>query len=183
MKKSAILALTLTFVLAACGGNPPENKDGDRVTPDEPALPTEQPSDTDALSDTSGRIADPSGPGTSDLPRVDPKVGEAVAAIPAPIQGRWALVPGDCTSTRGDAKGLLKIGPKTLEFYESRGIMASVKEKSASTIVAEFDFSGEGETWKRTMTLDLQDDGQTLVRHETGKGAAAGPIRYASCGT
>src|SRR6476659_3156800 len=31
----------------------------------------------------------------------------AAAAIPAALHGRWGLTPGDCTSTRGDAKGLL----------------------------------------------------------------------------
>src|SRR5687767_670720 len=29
------------------------------------------------------------------------------AAIPAALHGRWGLTPADCTSTRGDAKGLL----------------------------------------------------------------------------
>ena len=34
----------------------------------------------------------------------------ASGPIPAAIQGRWGLTPADCTSTRGDAKGLLTIG-------------------------------------------------------------------------
>ena len=32
--------------------------------------------------------------------------------IPAALQGNWGLVPADCTSTRGDNKGLLRITDK-----------------------------------------------------------------------
>src|SRR5688500_4994135 len=30
-------------------------------------------------------------------------------AIPAAFHGRWGMVPADCTSTKGDAKGLITI--------------------------------------------------------------------------
>src|SRR5687767_8399070 len=41
------------------------------------------------------------------------------AAIPEALQGRWALTPDDCTSARGDAKGLLVVSRDELRFYES----------------------------------------------------------------
>src|SRR5688572_30753552 len=34
-------------------------------------------------------------------------VNDAASTIPASLHGRWGLTPADCTSTRGDAKGLL----------------------------------------------------------------------------
>src|SRR5918996_4286908 len=39
----------------------------------------------------------------------EPVDGAAPGKIPASLHGRWGLTPGDCTSTRGDAKGLLVI--------------------------------------------------------------------------
>lgn len=103
------------------------------------------------------------------------------SAIPAALHGRWGLTPADCTSTRGDAKGLLQISGNQLRFYESRGMLGRIEEADASRIVAEFDFTGEGMSWRRRMILDVEDDGQTLVRRETGPDAMAGPLRYRRC--
>src|SRR5215210_8614734 len=49
-------------------------------------------------------------------------VNDAASAIPASLHGRWGLTPADCTSTRGDAKGLLIVGPDEIRFYESRAV-------------------------------------------------------------
>src|SRR3569623_2124157 len=48
--------------------------------------------------------------------------GSPSSAIPAALQGRWGLAPGDCTSALGDAKGLLVINSRELRFYESRAV-------------------------------------------------------------
>ena len=101
--------------------------------------------------------------------------------IPAAIQGRWGLVPADCTSTRGDAKGLLTISPTTLSFYESRGMIGAIKVRKETGLRAEFAFSGEGMTWTRDEVLDIQDGGKSLVRREYGEDALPGPFRYARC--
>ena len=109
------------------------------------------------------------------------------AGTPAPTEiatvfrGRWGMVPGDCTSTRGDAKGLLTIGASTLEFYESVGTLDMVMEAEPTRLRAVFDFEGEGMTWQREVVLDVQDDGATLIRREYGEDAAPGPFRYAKC--
>ena len=101
--------------------------------------------------------------------------------IPAAIQGRWGLVPADCTSTRGDAKGLLTISPTTLSFYESRGMIGAIKVRKETGLRAEFAFSGEGMTWKRDVGLIVQDDGKTLLRREDGDGATREQFRYTRC--
>ena len=101
--------------------------------------------------------------------------------IPAALRGRWGLVPGDCTSTRGDAKGLLEITADKLEFYESVGTLDEVEEASPSRVRAEFDFEGEGMTWQRELVLEVEEGGATLVRREYGADAAPEPFRYARC--
>jgi len=105
----------------------------------------------------------------------------APTEIPAAIRGRWGLVAADCTSTRGDAKGLLEIGATEHEFYESVATLDTIMDAEPTRIRADFDFEGEGMTWEREMVLDVQDDGSTLIRREYGDDAAPGPFRYAKC--
>jgi hypothetical protein len=100
----------------------------------------------------------------------------AAAKIPAPLQGRWGLAPGDCTSTRGDAKGLLVIGPDNLKFYESRAVPAPDTRSSPDSISGNFAFTGEGQTWTKFQALELQ--GQQLVRTESSPMAS---FTYARC--
>lgn len=101
--------------------------------------------------------------------------------LPEALIGRWGMVPADCTSTRGDAKGLLEIRATELEFYESTGRLDTIKEYEPTRVVATFDFTGEGQTWSREMVLDVQDDGETLIRRENGADAASGPFEYSAC--
>lgn len=101
--------------------------------------------------------------------------------IPGAMRGRWGLVAADCTSRHGDAKGLLEISGTALTFYESRGTLKDFIEWAPSHVRAEFDFSGEGMTWQRDMSLSLKNDGGTLVRQEYGKDAAPAPFSYRRC--
>lgn len=89
----------------------------------------------------------------------------ASTAIPAMFHGRWGMVPADCTSTRGDAKGLVTIAGDGLKFYESRARPAGNIKTSADSLSGDFAFSGEGQTWTRYQTLELQDG--KLVRTES----------------
>src|SRR5690349_7888152 len=59
-------------------------------------------------------------------------------AIPVAMQGRWGLVPADCTSTQGDAKGLIIVNAGTIAFYESRATLGEVKESSDAKFVGSF---------------------------------------------
>ncbi len=102
--------------------------------------------------------------------------------IPRVLQGRWGLVAADCTSTRGDAKGLMVVGTDSIRFYESTAHLRSAAERAATRLVGDFDFTGEGYAWTRRMILDVQDGGATLVRREYGDGAVPGPLRYRACG-
>ena len=99
--------------------------------------------------------------------------------IPEQLHGRWGLVPPDCTSTRGDAKGLLVIDATSLKFYESVGKLANIAEAGETKIRANFDFTGEGMAWRLEETLELRDE--TLVRREAGQEAAPEPFNYTRC--
>jgi hypothetical protein len=100
----------------------------------------------------------------------------AATKVPAPLQGRWGLTPGDCTSTRGDAKGLLIVEPADLKFYESRAVPGPDTRTSPDSISGEFAFTGEGQTWTKFQALERQ--GVQLVRTESNPMAS---FTYARC--
>ena len=124
--------------------------------------------------------SDPSGaPPPANAP-TPPQAGNGTAtpaaAIPGYLHGRWGLTPGDCTSTRGDAKGLLTITAERLEFYESRAVPAGNVKTSPDSFSADFAFTGEGMQWTRYQTLERQGD--RLVRTESSPMASH---TYARC--
>ena len=160
MKSALLVALVLAMGLAAC----------DDDSADDTSSKTDETTVTQAAETSVARQAEP-GPAPEDDPE----------AIPPVVQGRWGMVAADCTSTRGDAKGLLVITADQLAFYESRAALQEVIERSETRVVGTFAFTGEGQTWERRVSLDTQDDGTVLIRREHGEGAEAGPFRYERC--
>ena len=77
--------------------------------------------------------------------------------IPAQFHGRWGINLADCTSTRGDAKGLLTISDAQLTFYEARGTLDKIIGATDSSFAGRYGFTGEGQTWLRTERLSLVD--------------------------
>lgn len=104
-----------------------------------------------------------------------------IAEIPEAVRGRWGLVPADCTSTLGDAKGLLVVSADQLKFYESVAKLGTIKEAGESRIRATFDYTGEGQSWTQDVVLDARDDGRTLIRRDYGPDAMPGPLKYTRC--
>ena len=155
------LTLCAIAALAACQSRDPvaDNADGASLpAPDNHAVP-------DAL-----------GTPPSDEQAVNSAVPTAAVAIPAALQGRWGLTPADCTSTRGDAKGLLTIGRNDLRFYESRAVPGADVQAGDGTISGHFDFTGEGQSWSKYEALKVSGD--KLVRTETDPQAS---FTYAKC--
>ena len=107
-----------------------------------------------------------------------PATGDAApaATIPAALHGRWGLTPADCTSTRGDAKGLLTVTAGELRFYESRAVPGANTVASPDSISGDFAFTGEGQSWTKYLVLQLQK--QELVRTESNPTAS---FTYAKC--
>lgn len=139
-----------------------------------------EPIDRSASSDEEVLPVEPDGgigDGAEPLPT-------AILAIPEEMQGRWALVPADCTSTRGDAKGLIEVGEDSVQFYESKGTLDTIAEgeREPGTFRATYAFTGEGQEWSRDMQLAISDDGTEMVRSEFGEDALAEPLTYTKCG-
>lgn len=107
-----------------------------------------------------------------------PAVATVAAApvLPTVLQGRWGLTPDDCVSTRGDAKGLLIVGPKELRFYESRALPTGDVHADGNSASGTFNFTGEGQTWTKYQALQLQKT--LLVRTESNPTAS---FTYAKC--
>ena len=104
---------------------------------------------------------------------------EAVLVPPA-YRGRWGLVPADCTSTRGDAKGLITIGDASIRFYEAVATLKERRPAIATSFSALFAFTGEGQTWERVETLTLSGD--RLERRSTSpRGDVEDALRYTRC--
>ena len=100
----------------------------------------------------------------------------APGKIPAAFHGRWGLTPGDCTSTKGDNKGLLVVSADQLKFYESVGKPPADLKTSDHSATGDFAFTGEGMNWKKYQALEMQRG--KLVRTESSPMAS---FTYARC--
>ena len=101
---------------------------------------------------------------------------QSLLKIPAVLHGRWGLSPEDCTSTRGDAKGRLIIGPDEIRFYESRAVPGANAQTGTDSISGDFRFTGEGQTWTKFQAFEVQRN--ELVRTESNPMAS---FTYARC--
>src|SRR5688500_18174830 len=90
-----------------------------------------------------------------------------LTVIPAAFQGQWGMVPADCTSTRGDNKGLITVEADSIRFYESRAILTKVTENAPENFTGDFKFTGEGQPGIKPQTLKLAGSSNTVSRSET----------------
>ena len=157
-----VRVIAVAVALAGCGGRDPVDEQANNTA----GLPASRENAPDATG----------APPTNKANAAPSATAAFAAAIPTALQGRWGLSPADCTSTRGDAKGLLVITPTDLRFYESRAVPGSDTQASPDSISGSFAFTGEGQTWSKFMALQLQKDG--LVRTESNPSAS---FTYARC--
>ena len=148
------------LAVVACGGNDPVDDQANRTA----GLP-----EIDSTA--------PSAAGEPHKDTVPAKpLPAAATAIPAALQGRWGLTPADCTSSLGDAKGLLVINGNELRFYESRAVPIDGTAADDNSISGDFAFTGEGQSWTRYEALKV--DRQRLTRTEVKPSAS---FTYAKC--
>ena len=105
-----------------------------------------------------------------------PAVPAKAIVLPAALQGRWGMTPADCSSTRGDAKGLLTISGGELRFYESRAVPGADVQVEPNSVAGTFNFTGEGQSWSKFQSL--LTDGHKLARTETNPSAS---FSYVKC--
>jgi len=155
-----IVACLMMASIVACGSRDPVADEADNVA-GLPSVNSDSPSPDGAPPNNN------SAPAAASTP---------AAKIPTALQGRWGLSPGDCTSTLGDAKGLLVINDAELRFYESRAVPGADAQADDNSISGTFAFTGEGQSWSKFEAIKLQ--GHDLVRTETKPAAS---FTYAKC--
>ena len=154
-----IIGLAALLALAACSQAGNENVTDNQVN---------------AAEATNADVEVPPADETSAV--LETETGSEAAVIPAQYRGRWGMVPADCTSTRGDAKGLIAVGDKTIRFYESTATLKKQRPAIATSFSGLFGFTGEGQTWEKAMTFTRTGD--TLKRAEDD-----GEFTYKRCGS
>lgn len=157
-----IVTIVSVATLVACSGQDPVAPEANNIATSEVDVLPPDESDTTPTNDLANGVDEP--------------VVETANVIPAAFQGRWGLTPADCTSTRGDTKGLLTIAADKLTFYEARAIPAGTLKQTKDSVSGDFNFTGEGQNWKRYQVLELQNS--KLVRTESGPMAS---YTYARC--
>ena len=159
-------SISAVCLLAACGGPDPVANSAKSTD----ALPAN-------VGEPAPAIPAPDGsPPENAVAAAAPSPTDGSIRIPAMFHGRWGITPADCTSTRGDAKGLLVIDASQMRFYESTAVPVGNTNSSDDSFSADYRFTGEGQTWQRFETLELQD--KRLVR-TTSRPMAS--YTYAKC--
>lgn len=168
MKQMIAAGTLVALALTACQQEDPNNiaiDEGNTQGAEIETLPPDESSMNNMLSsqdsDTNAGMPVPPDPVTA-------------ATIPAQYHGRWGMVPADCTSTRGDAKGLITIADKTVRFYEAVATLKEKREAPATSWSGLFGFTGEGQTWEKVQTLTRT--GNVLKRAEND-----GTFTYTRC--
>lgn len=160
--KAFLASIPLVFLLSAvaCGRDTPVDDNAENAAGLDVAV-----AQANATAEAVQNQADPTppAPGTNQEAPVlaQPNPG---GVIPARYQGRWGMVPADCTSTRGDTKGLMTIGDTRIRFYESTATLTKQRPAIATSFSGEFAFRGEGQAWEKVMTFTRTGD--TLERAE-----------------
>lgn len=168
MNQSSILALAAALALAACSSESPA------PTPSDAAAAASVP---DATGPSGAEpSAAPTGPQATASPGAP-----AGAFFPPAMIGRWGLVPADCTSQRGDNKGMITITSRDIRFYESVATIAAIKESGATRLRATLAFEGEGMQWTRDAQFEAKPASDQLVLQEFGDDAVPGPRTYTRC--
>jgi len=157
-----ILAATALLALLACQQADPNNIAIDEGSEPNAQIETLPPDESASDVEASGNLVVPAPPDA------------ATAAIPAQYHGRWGMVPADCTSTRGDAKGLIVIDGRNIRFYEAVARLEEQRPAIATSFSGLFSFTGEGQQWQKVMTFTRTGD--TLRRSEE-----AGSFTYERC--
>ena len=149
--RPVLAAVPLVFLLSAvaCGKNEPVDDDAENAAGLDQVV-----AQANATAEAVHERADetPPAPGTNQSEPVlaQPTPGDI---IPAQYQGRWGMVPADCTSTHGDAKGLMTIGDTSIKFYESTATLTERRPAIATSFSGLFAFRGEGQAWEKVMTF------------------------------
>ena len=159
MTQTIATAVLLALALTACQQGPDDNiaiDESNSLNAEIETLPPDEGNEETAAANAANTVA------------------PDAAAIPAQYHGRWGMAAADCTSTRGDAKGLIDVGGRTIRFYEAVATLQEQRPAIATSFAGLFAFTGEGQNWEKVMTFTRTGD--TLKRAEE-----AGTFTYKRC--
>jgi hypothetical protein len=91
------------------------------------------------------------------------------ALIPVAFRGEWNDPIKDCGTGISDMR--LRIGPKSVRFYESEGEVRRVIRHNSRAVTVLASYSGEGQVWDRIDRLVLSSSGNELTI-QTGQDSA-----------
>lgn len=168
MKRIIATAALLGLALAACQQGPDENiaiDETNSLNAEVETLPPDEGNDETAAANANVGLNEADDGGSEDPNQL---------FIPAQYAGRWGMVAADCTSTRGDAKGLIAIGDTSIRFYEAVASLKEQRPAAATSFAGLFAFAGEGQNWEKVMTFTRTGD--TLKRAEE-----SGTFTYRRC--
>ena len=98
----------------------------------------------------------------------------STTTLPQPLLGAWTSdKTGDCTS---DNELRIDIAADRIDYHESRATITSVTQVDPHSWGIDADLSGEGESWKKSFDLNLNEDG-SMTRVE----APIPDITYTRC--
>ncbi|MEC3909913.1 hypothetical protein U5A82_05335 [Sphingobium sp. CR2-8] len=90
-----------------------------------------------------------------------PPADSSAGPIPAAMQGRWTGAADRCGDRGADLE--LTVAPDRLLFHESVGTVKTVTQDQDGRAVVEAAFTGEGQSWTRTLALRTSKDGKALT--------------------
>jgi hypothetical protein len=149
------------LLLAACGQTGDDNADAPsqadtRVTNQKP--PTTRQAAPPARATAP---VEPSPASHAPLPAL-----ASAGPIPAAYQGRWTGEADDCGNRAAALE--LTVTPDRLIFHESVGAVDAVRADGERRIVVEAAFTGEGQSWRRSLTLGRTGDSLIVTNDGTG---------------
>lgn len=153
MKRMILLSLLLP--IAACGKQDQDaaKQPGvvtnilDQAVPD--ARPADAPANGIAPTEPSPTVDTPPPPAAPD------------GLIPAAFQGRWVGEQEKCGDRAAPLE--LKVAPDSLIFHESVGTVKAVRAESDGRVAVDAAFTGEGQSWTRTLQMRASPEGQALT--------------------
>lgn len=168
MKQTIATAALLALALVGCQQQDPNNiaiDEGNSQNATVETLPPDEGNDETAAANANGGQNEADDGGSEDPNQ---------SFIPAQYRGRWGMVAADCTSSRGDNKGLITIEQRQVRFYEAVATLKEQRPAIPESFSGLFAFTGEGQSWEKVETFTR--NGDTLKRAEE-----AGTFTYKRC--
>ncbi len=149
-----ILSLPL-LLIAGCDRKPEKSTDQPGVVTN---ILDQSPPEAGDVAAPSNAIAPVDTHGSVDAPS---PAAAADGLVPAAMQGRWVGEAERC----GDRSAALEltVAPDQLLFHESVGDVKRVTIDRDGRASVQAEFTGEGESWTRTLALRLMPDGRSLT--------------------